>query len=350
MATVDQAFVTMVTSDSYVIGALVLAHALRKLHTTRHVVCLITNSVSADKRYQLIDVFDFVTLVDELQSNDPEHLKLLQRPELGVTFTKIHAFNLVQYQKCVFLDADTLPVQNIDDLFDRDVEFAAAPDVGWPDCFNSGVFLFHPSATTYDALLSHAATVGSFDGGDQGLLNTFFTSWASGDAAQRLSFTYNMTANASYGYAPAYEQYKKQIRVIHFIGAHKPWHGMPHPGPGMQTLVTLVEQWWRVHDDFVSCLSSSCSYKTLTGARPTRSPHHDADVNPPPIREVASGPLAFDVRRPLARDAGAYLASASFNAVQAAIDSAILAPSPAASPVASEEAEADAEAGAGAAE
>ena len=64
-------------------------------------------------------MFDFVTLVDELQSNDPEHLKLLQRPELGVSFTKSHAFNLVQYQKCVFLDADTLPVQNIDDLFDR---------------------------------------------------------------------------------------------------------------------------------------------------------------------------------------------------------------------------------------
>ena len=36
----------------------------------------------------------------------------------------------------------------------------------------------------------------------------------------------------SYGYIPAYEQYKAHIKVIHFIGAHKPWHGMPHPGPG----------------------------------------------------------------------------------------------------------------------
>ena len=66
-----------------------------------------------------MDVFDFVVEVDELHSNDPEHLKLLQRPELGATFTKIHVFNLVQYEKCVFLDADTLVLQNIDDLFDR---------------------------------------------------------------------------------------------------------------------------------------------------------------------------------------------------------------------------------------
>ena len=66
-----------------------------------------------------MDVFDHVILVDELQSNDPHHLKLLARPELGVTFTKIHVFNLLQYSKCVFLDADTLVVQNIDDLFTR---------------------------------------------------------------------------------------------------------------------------------------------------------------------------------------------------------------------------------------
>ena len=38
--------------------------------------------------------------------------------------------------RCVFLDADTLVRQNIDDLFSRE-ELSAAPDVGWPDCFNS---------------------------------------------------------------------------------------------------------------------------------------------------------------------------------------------------------------------
>ena len=43
-------------------------------------------------------------------------------------------------------------------------ELSAAPDVGWPDCFNSGVFVFAPSAATYQALLDFAATVGSFDG------------------------------------------------------------------------------------------------------------------------------------------------------------------------------------------
>jgi len=70
---------------------------------------------------------------------------------------------LTQYEKCVFLDADTMVLQNVDDLFERE-ELSAAPDVGWPDCFNSGVFVFRPSSETYSKLLKFAKTVGSFDG------------------------------------------------------------------------------------------------------------------------------------------------------------------------------------------
>ena len=54
-------------------------------------------------------------------------------------------------------------LQNIDDLFSRE-ELSAAPDAGWPDCFNSGVFVFTPSEETYRSLLAFAVTSGSFDG------------------------------------------------------------------------------------------------------------------------------------------------------------------------------------------
>lgn len=54
-------------------------------------------------------------------------------------------------------------LQNVDELFDRE-ELSAAPDAGWPDCFNSGVFVFRPSEETYDSLLKFAMSQGSFDG------------------------------------------------------------------------------------------------------------------------------------------------------------------------------------------
>ena len=90
---------------------------------------------------------------------------------------QFNCWTLTDYSKCVFLDADTLVIQNSDELFDRE-EFSAAPDAGWPDCFNSGVFVFTPSLETFKKLIQHAITQGSFDGGDQGLLNTFFSDWA----------------------------------------------------------------------------------------------------------------------------------------------------------------------------
>lgn len=54
-------------------------------------------------------------------------------------------------------------LQNVDELFNRE-ELSAAPDAGWPDCFNSGVFVFKPSEETYNAILQYALDQGSFDG------------------------------------------------------------------------------------------------------------------------------------------------------------------------------------------
>lgn len=63
---------------------------------------------SLSNRLGLKSVFDEVIEVDVMDSGDRLHLALLGRPELGVTFTKIHCWTLTQYSKCVFLDADTL--------------------------------------------------------------------------------------------------------------------------------------------------------------------------------------------------------------------------------------------------
>ncbi|XP_051559557.1 glycogenin-2 isoform X4 [Myxocyprinus asiaticus] len=162
-------------------------------------------------------------MVDILESGDRAHLSWLGRPELGVTFTKLHCWTLTQYSKCVFLDADTLVLCNIDELFDYE-ELSAAPDPGWPDCFNSGVFVFRPSLNTHTQLLEHATQHGSFDGGDQGVLNTFFSDWAVKDIQKHLPFVYNLTASALYTYLPAFHRFGHQAKIVHFLGGTKPWH------------------------------------------------------------------------------------------------------------------------------
>ncbi|XP_039912369.1 glycogenin-2 isoform X5 [Hirundo rustica] len=223
MPVTDQAFVTLATDDVYCQGALVLGQSLRNHNTSRKLAVLITPEVSSGIKSVLRSVFDEVIEVDVLDSTDSVHLALMQRPELGVTFTKLHCWTLTHYSKCVFMDADTLVLCNVDELFDRE-EFSAAPDSGWPDCFNSGVFVFRPSLKTYNRLLQFAAEHGSFDGGDQGLLNSFFSNWATADIGKHLPFLYNLSSSSVYTYVPAFNHFGRDAKVVHFLGATKPWN------------------------------------------------------------------------------------------------------------------------------
>ncbi|KAG7263541.1 hypothetical protein CRUP_018484 [Coryphaenoides rupestris] len=126
----DEAFVTLATNDSYAKGAMVLGQSLRKHKTTKKLVILIGPHVAEPCRSVLESLYDEVRVVDVMESGDTAHLALMKRPDLGVTFTKLHCWTLTHYSKCV--------LSNIDELFERD-ELSAAPDPGWPDCFNSGV-------------------------------------------------------------------------------------------------------------------------------------------------------------------------------------------------------------------
>ncbi|ORZ13228.1 glycogenin 1, isoform CRA_c, partial [Absidia repens] len=192
----EYAYVTLVATDIYAAGALVLGHRLRDFGSTQDLLCLVTGDISPTALEHLSQLYKVVH-VDTLKSIDEENLALLGRPELDVTFTKLHLWSLTGYKKLVFLDADTLPLRNIDELFDRP-NFSAAPDAGWPDCFNSGVFVTEPSETEYLGLKKMATERGSFDGGDQGLLNSYFSNWSLSSSAHRLPFTYNTTPTSQY--------------------------------------------------------------------------------------------------------------------------------------------------------
>ncbi|XP_040915959.1 glycogenin-1-like [Toxotes jaculatrix] len=219
----DQAFVTLATNDSYAKGAMVLGQSLRNHNTTKKLVALVGPHVAEPCRDALSSIFDEVCVVDLMDSGDVAHLALMKRPDLGVTFTKLHCWTLTHYSKCVFMDADTLVLSNIDELFERE-ELSAAPDPGWPDCFNSGVFVFRPSNETHEKLLAFCGENGSFDGGDQGVLNSFFNTWATADISKHLPFIYNLSSIAIYSYLPAFKQYGHDAKVVHFLGKVKPWN------------------------------------------------------------------------------------------------------------------------------
>ncbi|KAH8320615.1 hypothetical protein KR067_005791, partial [Drosophila pandora] len=257
------AWVTLTTNDTYSLGALVLAHSLKRANTAHQLAVLVTPTVSEAMRDRLKDVYNVVQEVNVLDSQDAANLALLARPELGVTFTKLHCWRLTQFEKCVFLDADTLVLQNCDELFERE-ELSAAPDVSWPDCFNSGVFVFKPSAETFGQITEFAVKNGSFDGGDQGLLNQFFADWATADIKKHLPFVYNVTAYASYCYLPAFKQFRDKIKILHFAGKLKPWLIQFNSETKTASVSSdyahaqdLIQLWWNIFcDNVIQSLST----------------------------------------------------------------------------------------------
>lgn len=168
----------------------------------------------------------------------------MDRGDLFFTFTKINLWRQTQFRKIVYMDADTVALRAIDELFNIDAPFAAAPDIGWPDCFNTGLMVITPNMGDYWALQTLAASGDSFDGADQGLINQYYAHrpW------HRLSFTYNCAPNAEYQWEPAYRHYKSDIKVVHFIGKDKPWIKGRHALSGSGVYRELLSRWWAVYD------------------------------------------------------------------------------------------------------
>lgn len=131
-----------------------------------------------------------------------------------------------------------------DELFDQTADFAAVPDIGWPDCFNSGLLVLTPNMGDYYGLLALASRGISFDGADQGLLNMHFRDW------HRLSFTYNCTPSGNYQYVPAYRHFQSSISMIHYIGTDKPWRVGKDWQGATGVYEELLGRWWAVYDKY----------------------------------------------------------------------------------------------------
>ena len=190
----------------------------------------------------------------------------MDRADLAFAFTKIALWRQVQFRKIVYLDADVVVLRAPDELFNIDAPFAAAPDVGWPDAFNTGVMVISPNMGDYWALQTMAASGDSFDGADQGLLNQYYEhrNW------HRISFTYNCTPNAQYQWEPAYRHYKSNISMVHFIGKDKPWSkGRQSKGGGVYN--ELLARWWAVYDRHLKGAQVSRSSKPASFSQPQTS-------------------------------------------------------------------------------
>lgn len=167
----------------------------------------------------------------------------MDRVDLHSAFTKIELWKQTQFRKIIYMDADMVAWRAPDELFDLEAPFSAAPDIGWPDLFNTGFMVLKPNMGDYWALHAMAQRGISFDGADQGLINMHFK-----NTYNRISFTYNVTPSAHYQYVPAYKHFQASISATHFIGKDKPWTRGRHASAGTGPYNEIAGRWWSTYD------------------------------------------------------------------------------------------------------
>lgn len=248
------AYVTLVTNADFAEGAVALVRSLKLSGTEADIVVMHTGGVGALALRPLEVLGAILFPVDLLPTseafNERHARKRLhgaapftkgRKPDFHTpldNFAKLRLWQLTQYERVVFLDADTLVLRSIDKLFGYP-EFSAAPNVyeGLADFrrLNSGVFVARPSAKTFADMLTCLDSSDAFwPRTDQTFLQIYFPQW------HGLPVFFNMLQYVWFALPELWDW--ASISVVHYQ-YEKPWETDHPKADRLRPLIDL----WRVY-------------------------------------------------------------------------------------------------------
>ncbi|WP_132461332.1 glycosyltransferase [Rhodovulum marinum] len=243
------AYVTLVTNADFALGAKALLRSLRLTGTPADLCVLHTGGVPEASLAPLADLGARLVEVDLLRLSDAFNAAHARDRLHGVApftkgekpafhtpldnFCKLRLWQL-DYERVVFLDADTLVLKPIDRLFHYP-EFCAAPNVyeSLADFhrMNSGVFTARPHPETYHRMLARLDAPGAFwRRTDQTFLQEWFPDWHGLPVFDNMLQYVWLNLPALWDWSA--------IRVLHFQ-YEKPWQDHPKA----DRLRPLIELW-----------------------------------------------------------------------------------------------------------
>ncbi len=231
-------YVTIVSTNEYLIGAIALNESLRRVNSEYPLTVVL--SVNVDENYENflhsygIKYIRLTKCIKLPTSNkNPEYF------HWNNTFDKLFIFELTQFKKIVFLDSDMMVVNNIDHLFQKEHTSAVISDrINDESCteFNSGLMVIVPENGILIKMTNIIDLVASkLDNfGDQDIIRLFFSNWKENKGLE-LDLGYNVyfpdvDVLFDRGYSLRGPQ---RIYIIHFVGTKKPW--MFSPGKILRT-------------------------------------------------------------------------------------------------------------------
>ena len=220
---------TWVTSCNreYFEGVLKLRRSMRQVESEFPLLCFCTDSTTVEQE-RALNAAGVLTRRVELSS-----IKNPYKPKWLEAFVKLECWKLTEYDKVCWIDADTIQLQNVDDLMgvplaphgiacavDHEV-FPQPSEHVRLRMLQTGVFVLRPSLETHEMITSRLGKVESVDGSDQGFLTSCYAS-SSFDDVLFLSSAYNYMKRGLKRH-PQFDL--SEIKILHFVGHPKPWNG-----------------------------------------------------------------------------------------------------------------------------
>jgi alpha-N-acetylglucosamine transferase len=245
------AYVTLVTNADFAQGAIALVRSLALSGTQADILVMHTGGVGPEHLGPVAELGAMLLPIDLLPTSDAFNERHARAKIHGAApftkgrkpafhtpldnFAKLRLWQLTDYDRVVFLDADTLVLRNIDRLF-RYPEFSAAPNVyeSLRDFtrLNSGVFVGQPSEATFAAMLSRLDQPEAFwPRTDQTFLQSYFPQW------HGLPVYFNMLQYVWFALPELWDW--TSISVIHYQ-YEKPWEA---EHPKADRLRPLIDLW-----------------------------------------------------------------------------------------------------------
>ena len=227
-----EAYFTLLYGDVYMLGVRVLGQSLRNTKTNRDYVVLCTEDVSEDTKDVLRSDGWIVKSVQSLANPYTGF-----SPRFEKVLTKLLVWSMTEYRKIVFIDSDAMVVRNVDHLF-RCGNFCAS--FRHSDLFNTGIIVLDPSQEVFEDMKSKLREYESYDGGDQGFLNSYFPELkyslmfnAKGKEPStgymRLPAGYNADIGVYYMLL-RWSMPPEELMIVHYtLGPMKPWKWWSYP-------------------------------------------------------------------------------------------------------------------------
>ncbi|KAI7888197.1 nucleotide-diphospho-sugar transferase [Mucor mucedo] len=287
-STIHGAWAVVLTStNNYVKGVLALKHALHDLHHSEYPLLVLYTSAVVPSVIETLKKLGCI--VKEIKPITPKGKVNYKFERFVDTWTKLSVWNQSGYDRLVLLDADMLPLQNMDELMRLEL-----PDKNWvaashacicnpqkidhypvhwipQNCaytgetcvspvplnknssyFNSGLIVLTPDESKFSAMIDYLDSISDlniYPFPDQDFLNEIFNKqW------KPISFIYNALKTLQWAHEPMWNLEK--VKNIHYI-LNKPWDTDVNRTLSdlEETYKPLYKLWWNSYNQISTTLS-----------------------------------------------------------------------------------------------